>query len=132
MDASMVINAAVVAALIFFAVSLTILVASVLPLLTQAGSTLSSLERLSDTLNAEVKPTMLELRGLMDGVNQIKAITTQRVQEVGNKAEELTGNVGSLVGKTKKETSVAGAGLMAGLKAYFNSSAREEREQLKK
>ncbi|MBX9689000.1 MAG: hypothetical protein K2X27_19990 [Candidatus Obscuribacterales bacterium] len=119
MDANLVVNVAVVAALIFLAVSLTILVASVMPLLRQSEATLSSLARLSDTLDKEVPPTLAELRGVMDGVNQIRSITAQRVTDVGHKAEELTGNVTTLVGTAKKESSVASAGLFAGLKAYF-------------
>lgn len=127
MDAALIVNAAVVLALVFLAVSLTILVSSLLPLLSQAGATLSSIERLSDTLNTEVKPTMLELRGLMDGVNQIRAITAQRVQQVGSKAEELSGNVNNIVGSAKKESTVARAGFLAGLKAYFNSGGENEK-----
>ena len=119
MDASAVVNVAVVAALIFLAVSLTLLVASILPLLRQAHDTASSLDRLLNTLDKEVPPTMAELRGVMDGVNQIRAITAQCVTDVGHKAEELTGNVTHIVGSAKKESSVASAGLLAGLKAYF-------------
>lgn len=114
-----VVNVAVVGALIFLAVSLTLLVGSIMPLLRQSEATLSSLQRLSDTLDKEVPPTLSELRGVMDGVNQIRSLTAQRVQDVGTKAEELTGNVTTLVGTAKKETSVAGAGLLAGFKAYF-------------
>lgn len=119
MDATTVVNVAVVAALIFLAVSLTLLVTSVMPLLRQGEATLSSLQRLSDTLDKEVPPTMAELRGVMDGVNQIRAITAQRVNEVGHKAEELTGNVTNIVGTAKKESTVAGVGILAGIKAYF-------------
>lgn len=119
MDAATVVNVAVVAALGFLAVSLTLLVASVMPLLRQGEQTLSSLQRLSDTLDKEVPPTLNELRGVMDGVNQIRSLTAQRVQDVGTKAEELTGNVTTIVGSAKKETAVAGTGLLAGLKAYF-------------
>lgn len=126
MDASAAVNVAVVAALIFLAVSLTLLVASIMPLLRQGEATLSSLQRLSDTLDKEVPPTMAELRGVMDGVNQIKSITAQRVSDVGHKAEELTGNVTNLVGSAKKESSVAGAGVLAGLKAYFFPDHSEE------
>lgn len=119
MDASAVVNVAVVAALIFLAVSLTLLVASIMPLLRQAQDTASSVQRLMDTLDKEVPPTMAELRGVMNGVNQIRAITAQRVSDVGHKAEELTGNVTTIVGSAKKESTVASAGLLAGLKAYF-------------
>ena len=122
MDAATVVNVAVVAALGFLAVSLTLLVASVMPLLRQGEATLSSLQRLSDTLDKEVPPTLNELRGVMDGVNQIRSLTTQRVTDVGHKAEELTGNVTTMVGSAKKQTHVAGVGLLAGLKAYFSGN----------
>lgn len=119
MDLVTVVNVAVVVALLFLAVSLTLLVTAVMPLLRQGQATLASFNRLSDTLDKEVTPTLEELRSVMSGVNQIKALTAQRVHDVGTKAEELTGNVNTMVGSAKKETSVAGAGLLAGLKAYF-------------
>ncbi len=119
MDLVTVVNVAVVVALLFLAVSLTLLVTAVMPLLRQGQATLASFNRLSDTLDKEVTPTLEELRSVMSGVNQIKALTAQRVHDVGTKAEELTGNVNTMVGSAKKETSVAGAGLLAGIKAYF-------------
>lgn len=119
MDPTAVINFAVAAALIFLAVSLTLLVASVMPLLRQSEATLSSIQRLSETINKEVPPTLDELRGVMDGVNQIRALTAARVQEVGSKAEEMAGNVQTIVGSAKKESTVATHGLLAGMKAYF-------------
>ncbi len=121
MDPTAVVNVAVVVALIFLAVAATLLVSSVLPLLRQAVDTLSSVQRLSDTINKEVPPTLEELRGVMDGVNQIRSLTAQRVSDVGTKAEELTGNVTTLVGSAKKESTVAGVGFLAGIKSYFKS-----------
>jgi len=118
-DPAAVINFAVAAALIFLAVSLTLLVTSVMPLLRQGEATLSSIQRLSDTINKEVPPTLDELRGVMDGVNQIRALTAQRVQEVGSKAEEMAGSVHTIVGTAKRESTVATTGLMAGIKSYF-------------
>lgn len=129
MDASAVVNVAVVGALIFLAVSLTLLVASIMPLLRQSEATLSSLQRLSDTLDKEVPPTLSELRGVMDGVNQIRSLTAQRVSDVGSKAEELTGNVTTLVGTAKKETTVASVGLLAGLKAYFSGAENKNEKK---
>ncbi|MBX9571629.1 MAG: hypothetical protein K2X77_22240 [Candidatus Obscuribacterales bacterium] len=119
MDPAAVINFAVAAALIFLAVSLTLLVTSVMPLLKQGQDTLASIRRLSDTIDKEIPPTLTELRGVMDGVNQIRALTAARVQEVGTKAEEVAGSVQTIVGSAKKESTVATHGLMAGLKSYF-------------
>ena len=119
MDSAAVINFAVATALIFLAVSLTLLVSSVMPLLRQGQDTLSSVKRLTDTLNKEVTPTMEELREVMHGVNQIRSLTQARVQEVGSKAEEMAGSVHTIVGSAKKESSVASAGLLAGIKTYF-------------
>lgn len=126
MDLVTVVNVAVVVALLFLAVSLTLLVTAVMPLLRQGQATLASFNRLSDTLDKEVTPTLEELRSVMSGVNQIKALTAQRVQDVGTKAEELTGNVNTMVGSAKKETTVASAGLLAGLKSYFLESNRNK------
>ncbi len=128
MDPTTVVNVAVVVALIFLAVAAVLLVSSVMPLLRQGVDTLSSIQRLSDTINKEVPPTLDELRGVMDGVNQIRSLTAQRVSEVGNKAEELTGNVSHLVGSAKKESTVASHGLLAGLKAYFSGQEEKKAE----
>jgi len=130
MDISTAVNFAVVAALLVLAFSLALLVGSIMPLLRQVNSTALSFQKLSETMEREVGPTMTELRSVMDGVNQIKSITAQRVHDVGSKAEELTGSVTTLVGTAKKESTVASAGVLAGLKAYLFShhEPHDERE----
>lgn len=120
------VNVAVMTALVFLAVSMTLLVASVMPLLRQGQATLAALQRLSLTLEKEIPPVTDQFRDLMGTVSEIKAITAQRVTEVGTKAEAMAGNVNNMVGTAKKQSSVMGTGLLAGLKAYFISAEKEQ------
>lgn len=120
MDFTQVVNFAVVCALLFLAVSLTLLATQIMPLLRQLSDTAYSCNSLLRTIEKEVEPTAGELRELLHGVNQLRSITTQQVTEVGTKVEDLTGNVNQMVGSATKESSVMGAGLLAGIKAYFN------------
>jgi X-X-X-Leu-X-X-Gly heptad repeat protein len=116
---STAVDVTVLVALVILAVSLAILTGAIMPLLRQFSSTALSFQKLSETMEREVSPTMVELRSVMDGINQIKAITTQRVQDVSSKAGELTDGVTTLVTSAKKESTVASAGVLAGLKAYL-------------
>jgi uncharacterized protein YoxC len=125
-DVNTAVNFAVIVALMVLAFALALLVYALQPLLNQARSTALAFQKLSETMEREVGPTMSELRGVMDGVNQIKSLTAQRVSDVGHKAEELTGSVTSLVGNAQKESSVASAGLLAGLKAYLFHHHQED------
>jgi uncharacterized protein YoxC len=119
MDINTAVNVAVGVSLLILAIATALLTGSLMPLLRQVNSTAVSVQKLSDTLEREVQPTMLELRNVMEGVNQLKAITTQRVQDVSSKAGELTGNVSTMVTTAKKESTVASAGLLAGLRSYL-------------
>ncbi|MBY0356791.1 MAG: hypothetical protein K2W82_02215 [Candidatus Obscuribacterales bacterium] len=121
-----VINMVVVAALIFLAVSLTLLVTSIMPLLRQGEATLAALQRLTLTVDREVEPIAAQFRDLIGTVSEIKAITAQRVTEVGSKAEAVAGNVNHLVGSAKKQSTVMGAGVLAGIKAYFSRNNNSE------
>lgn len=131
MDITTAVNFAVVLALVILAISMVLLVFAIGPLLSQITSTALSFQKLSDTMEREVAPTLKELRSVMDGVNQIKSITAQRVHDVGSKAEELTGSVTTLVGTAKKESHVASVGLLAGLKAYLYPHRDEQKSESK-
>lgn len=121
-------NIVVAFALAFVAVTLTLLVAQALPLLRQLSDTAHSCQSLLTTLEKEVQPTAAELRDLLHGVNQIRAITASQVTEVSTKVEDLTGNVNQMVGSAKKESSVMGAGLLAGLRAYFQGDESVQKD----
>lgn len=122
MDITTAVNLAVLVSLLILAFSLAVLTYRVIPLMQQLQLTMVSIDKLCRTMDSEVKPTMIEMRQVMDGVNQIKSITAQRVQDVSQKAGELTGNVNTLVTSAKRESQVAGVGLLAGLKAYLFSN----------
>ena len=126
MDANTAINTVVAFALAFLAFSVTALFWQAVPLLNQLLATASSCRALLQTIEREVEPTAKELRELMHGVNQLRAITVDRVVEVGTKVEDATHKAGTAVTSAKKESTVFGHGLLAGMKAYFNKGIDEE------
>lgn len=129
MDQLTVINGAVVIALMLLGVSAVLLVCSVLPLMHQSVHTLASVQRLSETLNTELPPTLTEVREVLDGVNQIRALTAQRVTDVGTRVEAVSGSVGHAVTSAHKESAVWGAGLWAGLRTYLKPKPADETQK---
>ena len=113
------INLALVVSMGILAVSFTLLVGQLIGVLAKSRDTLASIERLTDTLQQEVGPTAVQLREVMDGINQIKGVTTQRITAVTSKVENVAGNVSTVVDQTKKQSSVFGAGLLAGFREYL-------------
>src|SRR5581483_6521753 len=103
----------------FMAMSLTLLVSALIFVLMKGRDTLGAIERLADTVTQEVGPTAVQLREVMDGINQIKGVTTQRITEVTHKVEVATEGVAGVVDKTKKQSSVWSAGLIAGFREYL-------------
>jgi uncharacterized protein YoxC len=127
LDQSLV-NYAVVIALLLLAVTTVWLTVSLGPLISQTIRTLMALERLSDTVDNEVKPTFYEIRETIDGIKQFPRITARQVSEVGHKVEDVASSVSQVVTEAKKNSSIFGAGLLAGLKTYF-SSHKDNKEQ---
>lgn len=119
MDYNTAINTVVAFALAFLAFSVTALFWQAVPLLNQLLATANSCRALLQTIEKEVEPTAKELRELMHGVNQLRAITVDRVVDVGTKVEDATQNVGTVVTTARKESTVIGHGLLAGLRAYW-------------
>ena len=85
----------------------------------QANRTLSAYERLADTLDREVVPTIVEVREVMDGLKRLPNVTAQRLTEVSHQVESVAGSVGQAAGNAKRHSSVWGAGLFAGVKSYL-------------
>jgi uncharacterized protein YoxC len=112
-------NDIAVGALIFFALSLFALLAAASTLLPQITRTLNAYEKLADTLESELGPTLKEVQKVVIGVGELKQITQQRVAEVGTKVEDVTGTLTKAAGTAKNSSSVMGAGLWAGVKAYL-------------
>ena len=128
MDQNLV-NYAIVIALVVLALTTVWLVASLGPLISQAIHTLLAIEKLSETVDNEVKPTFFEIRETIDGIRQFPAITAKQVSEVGHKVEDVASSVSEVVGKAKKHSSVWGAGVLAGLKTYFTYKDNKEADK---
>lgn len=86
----------------------------------QANRTLTAYERLADTLDREVVPTVMEVREVMDGIKRLPNATAQRLTEVSHQVESVADSVGVAAVSAKKHSSVFGAGLFAGLRAYLS------------
>lgn len=121
MDQTTLVNCAIVIALMLLAVSAVLLACSLPAVLHQAQQTLAAFERLAKTLDREIPPTLVEVRSVIEGVNQVKALTMQRFNDVGSQVEEVTGNVSTVVNSAQKQSKVLSTGLLAGLKSYFSN-----------
>lgn len=118
----LLVNAFISVALMLLAVTTLLLVSSAIPLFSQASRTLIAFEKLADTLQNESRPTLSEFREVLSGLNQLKSATAERVTEVGHRVEDVAGSVGQVAGSAKKHSSVWGAGLLAGVRAYLSGS----------
>lgn len=136
MDAT-VLNYIVVASLVFFAVALGGLVWALQSLVPQISKTLNAYEHLAGTLEGELTPTLREVNKVVAGLTELKSIASKNVTEVTTKVEDVTGNITKAAGTAKKQSSVWGAGFMAGARAYFEgghnkSAAGKEQKQEEK
>lgn len=113
------INAFVAVSLIILTLSLLLMVSAAIPLISQASRTLFAYERLADTVETEIKPTLLEVKEAVEGFNQFRSLTAKRVNEVGHTVEDVAGSVGHAAKDVTKSSSVFGAGLIAGIKHYL-------------
>lgn len=114
-----VLNYIVVASLIFFAVALGGLVWALSALVPQISRTLNAYEHLAGTMEGELTPTLREVHKVIVGITELKTIATKNVSEVTTKVEDVTGNLTKAADSAKKHSSVWGAGLFAGAKAYL-------------
>ncbi|MFN8659517.1 MAG: hypothetical protein U0105_24495 [Candidatus Obscuribacterales bacterium] len=115
MDQTQVVNAALIIALVLLAVSALILVTSVMPLISQSVRTLNAIEDLSETVKREIPPTLVEVRSVMDGLDQIRSSAAKNITQVSTKIEDVSGSVNHAVNSASKQTSIFGAGLFAGI-----------------
>jgi uncharacterized protein YoxC len=116
-------NVLVAVSLMFLAVTLSLLVGFAAPLFIQAGRTLNAYEKLADTLETEVKPTLIEVRHVVDGLNDLRSLTSARVTAVSHRVEDVAGTVSTVAGEAKKHSNVWGTGLLAGVRAYLNGQS---------
>jgi hypothetical protein len=113
------INDIAVGALVFFALALCGLLAAASTLLPQINRTLNAYEKLADTLDTELAPTLKEVTKVVAGVGQLKEIATERAHDVSTKVEDVTGSFNKAASTAKHQSSVVGAGLWAGVRAYL-------------
>lgn len=112
-------NILVVLSLFVLAIALLLVTLPLVSLIDQSRRTLSSAERLTDTLERELGPTLKEVESVLGGVRELKHIAEQRMVDVGTKVEDVTENLNKVTTSAKKNTSVWGAGLFAGIQAYL-------------
>ena len=105
--------------LVFFALALTALLFASMTLLPQINRTLNAYENLAQTLDSELGPTLKEVQKVVTGVGELRQIAGQRVAQVGTTVEDVTGSLGKAADSAKRQSSVVGAGLWAGLKTYL-------------
>ena len=117
-------------AMAFMSVALVFLTAALMGVLWKGRDTLGAIEKLADTLQQEVGPTAVQLREVMDGINQLKGVTTQRITAVTHKVETAADSVAVAVDQTKKNSAVFGTGLLAGFKEYLYGKANEKEKQI--
>ncbi len=130
MDQANLLNAIAVGSLAFFALCLALLLAVAFPLMAQITRTLNAYENLAQTLDSELGPTLQEVQKVVTGVGELKQIAQQRVVQVGTKVEDVAGSLTKAAGSAQKHSSVMGAGIWAGLRAYLEgkSERNEKRE----
>ncbi len=117
------INVIVVFTLLLLASTLTLLVGAVMTLVPQVNRTLGAFERLANTVEVELEPTLTEANKLLGGVLKLQNIAQSSVAGVQTKVEDVTGSLTKVADGAKKQTSVWGAGLTAGITAYLEGKA---------
>lgn len=126
MSPDLIINVIVVVSLVILMIAALLFVPCAWPLLDQARRTLTAYERLANTLDAEVPATLGEFKQLAQRVNVLGSEYSQRVTDVGHRVEEMSGSLGVAAEHAKKESSIWGSALLAGVKAYLTGKPDQE------
>ncbi len=120
----------VVVLFVVFVALVALLIFPISNLLKQSERTLDATESLIRTLDKELGPTLNEVNLVLGSVQEIKAIAEQRITDVGTKVEDVTGNITKVADQAKSQSSVWGAGLMAGWKAYLDGKPTHKEERV--
>jgi uncharacterized protein YoxC len=115
-------NILVIVTLVLLAVSLLLLVGAAWTLIPQVNRTLFAVERLANTVETELQPTLSEAHRLVGGVMKLQDLAQQSVSGVSTKVEDVTGNLSKVAEAAKKNTAIWKAGLAAGIKAYLEGN----------
>ncbi len=114
-------NILVAVALIFLAVSLMLISLPLMSMVKQSERTLSALERLLGTVDKELGPTLKQVDTLLGSIG-----------DVGSKVGDVKGGITKAADEAKKNSSVFGAGFMAGIRAYLEPKGnKEEKERIR-
>ena len=119
------VDALVVISLMILAIAGLLFASSAQQIIQQAVRTMLAYEKLANTLDAEVPATLHEFKQLAERVNLLSSATTQRVTDVGHKVEEVSGSLGLAAEEAKRQSSVWGSAVWAGVKAYLSSKDRD-------
>lgn len=130
-------NILVSVSLIFLAVSLLAVSIPLMSMVKQSERTLSSLDKLLGTVDRELGPTLKQVDTLLSSVVELKSAAQKGITDVGSKVGDVTGGLTKAADDAKRNTSVYGAGFMAGVRSYLEgrparSEAREKAKQEKK
>lgn len=119
MDSTHTLDFLVIGSLTLLSLALVGLAFAAGQLVPQMARTLTAYEKLANTLEAELAPTIREVNKLAGGVVKLQSSAQHTVAEVGTKVEDVTGNITKVADQAKKESSVLGHGIFAGIRAYL-------------
>lgn len=98
----------------------------------QSERTLSALERLLGTVDKELGPTLKQVDTLLGAVIELKGRAERSIGDVGSKVGDVKGGITKAADEAKKNSSVFGAGFMAGIRAYLEPKGnKEEKERIR-
>lgn len=122
-------NILVIVTLVLLAVSLLLLVGAAWTLVPQAQRTMFAIEKLLNTVDTELHPTISEAQRLFGGFLKLQDMAQQSVSGVSTKVEDVTGNISKVAEVAKKNTTIWKAGLSAGIKAYIEGNNDRHRTE---
>jgi uncharacterized protein YoxC len=114
-------NMLVVFSLVCLAFAMVILLGLLMSIVPQANRTLNAFEKLATTVSTELQPTLAEASKLVGGVLKLQDLAQNSMSNMTVKVEDVTDNLSRVAADAKKGSSVIGAGILAGIKAYLNS-----------
>ena len=132
-------NILVAVSLIFLAVSLLAVSIPLMSMVKQSERTLSSLDKLLGTVDKELGPTLKQVDTLLGSVVELKSAAQKGISDAGTKVADVKGGFTKATEDIKRETTVYGFGIMAGVRAYLDGrparenareKARSERKSL--
>jgi hypothetical protein len=114
--------------MIFLGFAVCALLAAGMTLIPQVNRTLTAYEKLGDTLNQELAPTLQEVRKVVVGVGELKQMAGQTMNGMSTKVEDVTGNISHLASTAKHQSSVWSTGFLAGAKAWLDNKEEVKKE----